>query len=34
LLAPAFLSQMLLLCFIAAEATKYVTQALSYRLGS
>ena len=34
LLAPAFVSQMLLLCFIVAETTKYVTQAISYRLGS
>jgi Ca2+/H+ antiporter len=34
LLAPAFTSQIFLLCFVVAEATKYLTQAVSYRRGS
>lgn len=34
LLSPVFLSQLFLLCFVVSEATKYLTQAVSYRLGS
>jgi hypothetical protein len=34
LLAPAFISQLLLLCFVVAEAAKYLTQIVSYRRGS
>ena len=34
LTAPAFLSQLLLLCFIVAEAAKYLTQVLGYRRGA
>ena len=34
LLALTFVSQMLLLCFVVAETARYVTQAISYRLGS
>jgi hypothetical protein len=34
LLAPAFISQMLFLCFVLAEATRYLTQVVCYRRGS
>jgi hypothetical protein len=34
LLAPAFISQMLFLCFVLAEATRYLTQVICYRRGS
>ena len=34
LISPAFISQVLLLCFVAAEATKFLIRALSYRRGS
>jgi magnesium-transporting ATPase (P-type) len=34
LLTPTAMSQMLLFCFVAAEATRYGTQAISYRRGS
>lgn len=33
LLAPAFMSQLFLLCCVLAEATKYATQAVCYRRG-
>jgi hypothetical protein len=32
-LAPVFLSQIFFLCFVVAEATKYLTQAICYRRG-
>ncbi len=32
--SPVFVSQLLLLCFVAAEASKYVTQLVCYRRGS
>jgi len=32
--APAFISQMLFLCFVLAEATRYLTQVVYYRRGS
>lgn len=31
--SPLFISQMLLLCFVAAEVTRYSTQAFCYRRG-
>jgi hypothetical protein len=34
LLAPMLIGQVFLLCFVAAESTKYLTQALSYRRGA
>ena len=34
LLAPAFISQMLFLCFVLAEATRCLTQVVCYRRGS
>ncbi len=34
LLTPAFISQMLFLCFVVAEATRYLTQVVCYRRGS
>jgi len=34
LTSPVFVSQLLLLCFVAAEAAKYVTQLVCYRRGS
>ena len=34
LLTPTAISQMVLFCFVAAEATRYGTQAISYRRGS
>ena len=34
LLAPAFISQMLFLCFVLAEAARYLTQVVHYRRGS
>lgn len=34
LVAPLFLSQLLLLCFVVAEAAKYITQVVCYRRGS
>jgi hypothetical protein len=33
-LTPALISQMLFLCFVAAEVTRYLTQVISYRRGS
>jgi hypothetical protein len=34
LLTPSFISQMVFLCFVVAEATRYLTQVISYRRGS
>src|SRR5262245_36809381 len=34
ILTSLFFSQLLLLCFVFAEATKYLTQAVSYRRGA
>ncbi|HEX7530452.1 MAG TPA: hypothetical protein VF333_04855 [Pyrinomonadaceae bacterium] len=34
LLAPAFISQLLFLCFVLAEVTRYSTQVVCYRRGS
>jgi hypothetical protein len=34
LTSPVLVSQLLLLCFVAAEASKYVTQLVCYRRGS
>lgn len=34
LLAPMLIAQVFLFCFVAAESTKYLTQALSYRRGA
>jgi hypothetical protein len=34
LLAPMLIGQVFLFCFVAAESTKYLTQALSYRRGA
>ena len=33
-LAPAFISQLVFLCFVLAEVTRYLTQVMYYRRGS